>query len=240
MSHLSRILLKQDTDPFLNKWIAHLNHPLGSVVQSELEIGDVDIQLKSYIDRILGNERVISDISKNSFHHSNGFKKITLWSGLKGEKIRLHFWPKSNIESCDIHNHFWNFSSLVVYGRLKLENYIEVDLNGIEVNKYTLEPLTVREHSFTHNGCVKLRMKNQTIVSKGGSHSLIHCIPHRICSDETDSVTFLLQGPRIKGVRNHIYSNRQMGTSKTFSQKTMTTNDVYSTLQNISDGIEKN
>src|SRR4051794_7248927 len=56
--------------------------------------------------------------------HDNGFQKLVLYASEATElKLVLHFWPPDDSRTDDdnIHNHRWDFSSVVLMGHLRSE-----------------------------------------------------------------------------------------------------------------------
>ncbi|MDO7883431.1 hypothetical protein [Antiquaquibacter soli] len=63
--------------------------------------------------------------------HENGFEKLTLGvDPATGALIRAHFWSRVDSESDaatvgNLHNHRWDFASLVLRGELRIATYVE-------------------------------------------------------------------------------------------------------------------
>ncbi|MEM9092232.1 MAG: hypothetical protein AAGC93_26310, partial [Cyanobacteria bacterium P01_F01_bin.53] len=85
-------------------------------------------QFKKSLKSICRDRKILAEISKNSCLHPNGFYRLVLWEGLRGERIRLHLWPADSVcVDSDIHNHFWRFSSLVLFGKVRSETFVPGD-----------------------------------------------------------------------------------------------------------------
>lgn len=77
------------------------------------------------------DESRLEALAECSYRHRNGFDKIVLASPAgTALKLVLHVWPSEDrIDDDDIHDHRWDFASVVVSGRLQLEMY-QPDVRG--------------------------------------------------------------------------------------------------------------
>ena len=111
---------------------------LGNIIYS-LALKDNLIKL---ID-ILTLDSEIGNICDRSYQHDNGFKKIVLLEG-ESFKLRLHVWEpayKVRSEDNDLHDHRWDFASLMMKGSFVSVLYQESE-NGIEERyPYTYLPV---------------------------------------------------------------------------------------------------
>lgn len=65
---------------------------------------------------LCADSRTLQDLSRKSHFHDNGFLKLTLFeTSDQAFRIRLHVW-KNGAEDVNIHNHRYDFASLVVSG----------------------------------------------------------------------------------------------------------------------------
>jgi hypothetical protein len=89
---------------------------------------------------ILNNESHLDFIAAQSYMHYNGFYKIPLIN-VQNVKLRLHYWNSLNNESFEenIHDHRWDFSSLILLGGYTNEIFAE-DNDGSEYEEYHYYP----------------------------------------------------------------------------------------------------
>ena len=96
-----------------------------------LEIVRNRSELKKLLRQIIANQSgELEQVS--GYFHPVGFVKMTLYVGSKGQKLRLHFWGQKLMDGAykeitggwePIHNHRWNFSSIVLSGGLHVREY---------------------------------------------------------------------------------------------------------------------
>lgn len=81
--------------------------------------------LAALLELIRRDRSSLSELASCSYRHRNGFDKIVLASaGNGGMKLVLHVWPTSDLPDQDhIHDHRWDFASVVLVGSLKLDMY---------------------------------------------------------------------------------------------------------------------
>ncbi|WGH75027.1 hypothetical protein P8625_13235 [Tenacibaculum tangerinum] len=91
--------------------------------------------VSSLFDEIIDDETWISQIASKSYHHNNGFEKLTVFSG-SNYNLRIHiYWNNIKQSKPNIHDHRWNFSSKILSGGYISELYEIVD-KGIEKQMY--------------------------------------------------------------------------------------------------------
>jgi hypothetical protein len=98
-------------------------------------------------------------VASNSYRHRNGFDKIVLAApGGSPLKLVLHVWPDGGLTTSDnIHDHRWDFSSVVIRGMLRFELY-EQDAEGENYAVMQYRPMA-------GVGCFELRRDGTTAVS---------------------------------------------------------------------------
>lgn len=81
--------------------------------------------LASLLQLIQQDRSSLAELAGCSYRHRNGFDKIVLASaGGAGLKLVLHVWPRQDLPDEDhIHNHRWDFASVVLAGALRLDVY---------------------------------------------------------------------------------------------------------------------
>jgi hypothetical protein len=81
--------------------------------------------LAALLELIRRDRSSLAELASCSYRHRNGFDKIVLASaGAAGLKMVLHVWPCQDLPDEDhIHDHRWDFASIVLAGALKLDLY---------------------------------------------------------------------------------------------------------------------
>jgi hypothetical protein len=101
--------------------------------QNSLSILSTSFSLKCLVEEINENENWLSLISKVSYSHDNGFDKFSIYRG-SNIRIRLHiYWITNRVKNPNIHDHRWNFSSLILRGGYLSETY---KLNNTGIDKF--------------------------------------------------------------------------------------------------------
>jgi hypothetical protein len=72
--------------------------------------------LRTVIDNLIGSQTELDKVASRSYYHNNGFFKVLLIDKRPKYSIRLHIWPEYPFQECDIHNHPWDMSGLVLNG----------------------------------------------------------------------------------------------------------------------------
>lgn len=83
------------------------------------------VRLDSMLAALRGDSCRMADVTARSYRHDNGFDKIVLAAPVTSPlKLVLHVWhPKTGPATDNIHNHRWNFASVVLCGALRLDLY---------------------------------------------------------------------------------------------------------------------
>lgn len=72
--------------------------------------------LKSVVYNLVNNQQDLDEVASRSYYHDNGFLKTLLIDKRPKYSIRLHVWPDQPLEECDVHNHPWDMSGVVLNG----------------------------------------------------------------------------------------------------------------------------
>jgi hypothetical protein len=104
----------------------------------------------------------------------------------------------------DVHDHYWDFSSLILRGRLRIEHY-EASLNRQD-QQYSVRELAdfgthasgVRSYDFRDAGVQGLRRTSTVELGMGAVHSLRAGGVHRVSRSANEpTATLVLQGPPV-------------------------------------------
>lgn len=134
------------------------------------------------------------EISHNSYFHPLGYHKIVMAKNDYNSRIRLHRWSKNSHSHEDVHDHYWDFRSVVARGCLKFTNFDE-HKSGEEYNKFAMLPIGMGKFELIHQGRSKLRVQSCVEITKNGQTSLSAGQLHSArCIDDCWSV--VLQSPK--------------------------------------------
>lgn len=162
--------------------------------------------VNSILMSVLQNSALLYEISKRSYKHSNGFYKIVLGElDVCGAKLRLHIWKSSaytiKFEDNDIHNHRWDFASLILAGEFLHEVY-DFDSDGkiCLYHYHYFSPEKSNVFSLDFVGKNNIKKTREFIQKPGECYYLSSNILHKVrVSGENISATLFLQSPVIKG-----------------------------------------
>jgi hypothetical protein len=145
-------------------------------------------QLSAFID---GRARL-------AIEHQNGFLKLPLYEPPDGAfRLRLHFWTAGRgAAACpDIHNHTRDYWSLVLAGRLKIEEFAPSP-TGDKYHEYLASNRTPdRRYTFSYRGVTRHALTDVRKVAVGEFHSAPHSTFHRVRILLFPACTLFLQGP---------------------------------------------
>lgn len=151
--------------------------------EKTLNIFNNSFCLSSLINRILNDDDLITKIASNSYYHDNGFQKITFFSG-KNFNLRIHIhWNDKEQKKSNIHDHRWNFSSLILSGGY-ISEIFEISDKGLpkELFHYFPKEKLTGNYSLHHIGKVFLKRIGHTKYTKSdinhGTAGEIHKITY--------------------------------------------------------------
>ena len=92
-----------------------------------LDLGLID----GLLDNIASDRTVATDVSRQSYWHSNGFAKLVVHVNDEPElRLRVHVWPRGDRHGAgyeNIHNHRWPFASIVLAGAIRVDQFREIE-----------------------------------------------------------------------------------------------------------------
>lgn len=87
-------------------------------------------ELEPLLTGALRSPAALDAMAARSYAHDNGFFKIVLARRRDyANALRLHVWPGDSEDEGNIHNHCWDYDSLVLAGELEFQEY-ELDNAG--------------------------------------------------------------------------------------------------------------
>lgn len=162
------------------------------------------LQIRTLLTSILSDEYRLERIANQSYRHPNRFDKLILFDSVNtGLKLRMHiWWPQINVPSGEhIHNHAWDFSSLILTGSYRFEVFNMSD-SGQEMYSYKPAPLHSGEpgHRLTPQGPRSLTRVFSGTLRSGCIYSISNLMLHRVINAGNQlTSTLLVQGKKIVG-----------------------------------------
>jgi hypothetical protein len=168
-------------------------------------------QIVPIIRQILRHESVLAEVASRSYRHVNHFDKIVLVGSddPRGYRLTLHLWdpPYSEQERDDelIHEHRFNFWSVILTGTLRSENFARTrdPGDGVLYRNYRYIPTLGRTKSFCDfyefRGEVRLRKIEPHVWQAGDSYYLSAPQIHRVALPrESMTCSLVLRGERLR------------------------------------------
>jgi hypothetical protein len=158
--------------------------------------------LINYLKNLTKDDK--EQIAKNSFFHPNGFYKIMLSRNSEGYCTRLHLWRSSDhfVSKQQMHNHGWDFTSHILYGKL-IDVHYKRTIGVPNMLEYDDEEIMDGKYNFTNPVpicCVESGRFDRIVgTSYGMTSDLIH-MTHPVV-DMT--ITLIHQTPFVKS--GHIF-----------------------------------
>ena len=131
----------------------------------------------------------------SSHVHRNGFTKVSLVRDRAcGWNLRLHVWW-APARDAQVHDHRWDFASLVLAGSLRAVNYRVGDGAQYAIARYS-DAVAGGRKSVEASGACALVPAASYSLSAGGTHSLRYDVPHVLDhADDSPAATLVLTGP---------------------------------------------
>jgi len=134
-------------------------------------------------------------IARKSYVHANGFMKLVLFDDPSMPfSVRLHVWTRIPRWEGTIHNHRWDFASLVLTGTIEFRNFVR-SAEGQPYAAFSYAGSKAGRDALLPKGALRLSELPITRVQAGSIHSCDTEVFHqaRACGSETTR-TLLLQG----------------------------------------------
>jgi len=213
---------------------------LGAALADFVEVRALRATLQSVVE----DSDAIAAIAKRSYRHDNGFWKIVL-KETDAYKLRLHIWRSSGIERSEeknkranIHNHRWNFSSVILSGCYEQEIFEQTEdiVDSFPVHSYTYEPDHEKseEHLF-ERGLARLRLVSRSMYTKSQQVTLSAATLHRVvtCAGVTTASLFV-SGDATRSSTT-VYNEHQAVILDAALEKRLTAEDVTVGLNTVLD-----
>lgn len=199
------------------------------------------VQLLELLRSILSDESLANQIASCSCEHPNGFDKINLInSDNQAYKLRMHIWWHDHIvrRPEDVHNHSWDFSSIILMGSLRSQEY-QISETGVDKYQYVynVKPF---DPVVEYVGKSKLRCIFDDILMPGNCYTLSHRVLHRVTRNSSHTtVTLVVQG-RFLSDKSSIYADQplQIQNSGKLPMRWFSITDLQERLKKLSELCE--
>jgi hypothetical protein len=148
----------------------------------------------------------LDEIAERSYWHPNGFMKLLLEERAGWGQLRLHVWPDP-VHDDDVHDHGWQYESVVIDGDVREVRYREVagDAPGVPMWRHSYS--RIGHHRFALSDPVRVTVAVDPVPldlragdrSGGGPRHV-----HRFFAVTAPTVTMLRVGPSIE-TYSHVY-----------------------------------
>jgi hypothetical protein len=177
-----------------------------AILDSTTRPGDALADLRSHLDlqdiyrEVAEKSGSLAEVNSSAQRHDNGFNKVVIGTSSRtGLKLVLHSWSLDQADDDDnIHNHRWDFASVVIRGMLCSEIYSLRPEGVSEVySSFSYSsPAGWEKYSFRESGLVSASSQALLRFSVASTYSWGHEIFHRAYAEEAPSTaTIVVQGP---------------------------------------------
>jgi hypothetical protein len=152
----------------------------------------------------------------------------------------MHVWGINSKEYCDstgdIHNHHWDFSSIMVNGSYT-SDYFVISEEGIAMERYKYIA-EADNYTLKHIGQEKLQCLQTCYMVEGCFYTQSQSFLHKVSSAPNHlTVTLVLQGPNLTN-SNDIYTKEKVDISKALVKvERMTVDELSKKLNYILDNL---
>lgn len=153
--------------------------------------------IRSYLLGLAWDDCAVAEVAARSYRHANGFYRLVLEAGDPFQpKVRLHVWkPRARVASADIHDHPWDFSSIVLVGTLRHQIFRSCR-DGLPLERFSCPTLASSESKpqIVRSGTRRVRVVQDCALAAGSFYFLSRTELHRIGPAEaTLAATLVLQ-----------------------------------------------
>lgn len=190
-----------------------INEELERIVRSE----NLVTMLDEFVEEVKKSHHQHAD----SYRHDNGYDKIVLFQDKETHmKMRLHIWYPSLMPNVrrprqNVHNHRWDFSSVVLLGYVDHVTYrfAEQSEEGEEFSHYRYYARGSKEHyELEERGKTKLVYLSTERFEKDTVYSVKNSTLHRVdVPDDMSVATLIITHENVGWVTNDLLSKKSMG-----------------------------
>ncbi|MGW6936463.1 hypothetical protein ACWGE0_40850 [Lentzea sp. NPDC054927] len=166
-------------------------------------LSDVKRQrLPDLVERTLADKASVRRIAEISYRHDNGFTKLVVGATAQS-RIRFHIWSTSQTSESNVHNHRWDFASMVLAGALHME-YFDIASGNVDPSRPEIVELEAFQYlPPSRQDCYELRRlgpvnavrRSDIVADTGYLYQLAHDRLHRVTAPVTPAVTCFISAP---------------------------------------------
>jgi hypothetical protein len=209
--------------------------PLSSAAGHALTLAFKTGDIRRFLEHVLNDPKAASTCAARSFPHPLGFLKIVLTAYPNGAKLRLHVWPdgrEHDVEQ-DIHDHFWDFCSIVLNGEMEFVDFLPAD-DGDDYFHYRLYPNSPSGYKQVFLGNSYLSSRAIHRLSVGDSMCVSRMTLHRAYPTTSGlCATLLLQGPQQSSCNNIYSSTYEVEANKIVSEQPISQTELMELLGSV-------
>ncbi|WP_169979988.1 hypothetical protein [Microbispora sp. H10836] len=157
--------------------------------------------LSDITDALRTDSRLLESVAARSYAHTNGFDRISLYNERDGPEVRIHLWWAGVPSDESIHNHAWDFSSLVLTGSLTFQ-ILGQTTYGQSYDLYRSSmPAGGRpgDYEFTPMGDMSASVTFEATIAAGSFYRMDHDTYHRVLASPPSgaplTATIVARGP---------------------------------------------
>ncbi len=189
-------------------------------ISEELYVLAEPLNLAAMFDEFVAEVRRDVHFKSDSYTHDNGFDKIVLFEDLETRmKMRLHIWypvpGEARRARQNVHNHRWDFSSIVLLGKVEQATYrfAEVNEDGEELFHYRYYARGEKEHyDLEELGKARVVETKRDVFSRGELYCVRNEVLHRVdVEDRVTVATLIITHENVGWVTNDLLSESSMG-----------------------------
>ncbi|GAA2855818.1 hypothetical protein GCM10010517_14050 [Streptosporangium fragile] len=178
--------------------------------------------LRELIALLRADDALVRSMVERSYKHPNGFDRISLFREPDGLEARIHLWERGVPSDEGIHNHAWDFSSLVLTGALRFQ-ILQQTADGETYDLYRSGmPRGGRfgDYEFTRLGTTSLGVVFDGTVSAGSAYHQHRDAYHRVLvsPEQSMTATIVVRGPVRRGF-SHVVVPRGTSMPRTRSMR---------------------
>lgn len=195
--------------------------------------------LVSLLDQLLLSRDVRAEVAARSYVHDNGFTKIVLRTrnGAQGA-LRLHLWETDGAGPGNVHNHCWDFSSVILAGELAFEEFVVDDDGDVGAQFHEYAPSTDFEYELRPAHLTRLRMTSSGTWKPGDAYKMKAETLHRTWAHVPGTVSLVSQGPHHRE-RADVYVTRPEGVPTYAANAALTPAELESRVADLRQLLSK-
>jgi hypothetical protein len=152
-------------------------------------------KLRPLLESVLDTPAQLAELASRSYQHDNGFTKLVLVKAQSDRgALRAHIWPNALEDEGNVHNHCWDFTSVVLAGALRFEEFAPSANEGLTAEHFAYVPSSDFEYRLRSLGETRLSPTASGVRIAGEAYSLSGEILHRTWAGSAGTITLLSQG----------------------------------------------